>query len=604
MPLNLPILPAFFAVVFTAYWTLRRRENQRDLLAGAGRLVRGRRLPAFAVALLCAPLLATGQTLPTHYRVTNNVSYVAGGQSRQWMDLYHVPSNATPTPVVVWIHGGGWNSGNEANPRALALTNFNIAVAAITHRFTTNAPASGYPVSLPHPAQIQDVKSAIRWLRANAAQFNIDPNRIGIWGFSSGGHLSALTGTTGHTNLFDVGENLGQSGRVQAVVDMSGPTDLLQSPTTVPGFDYDLWLLGDQASNNPPTLASANPISFVRPDAPPFRLVHGEVDPNVNILSGQLLHTALTNAGVSSTFIRLSGVGHTIPANQDAPAAQWLSEMLNGLTNTPLVVSNHSFEFPVIADGAFSTLAAPPGWQVYGSNINFGGRTIGVLRPATTTLYVEPVPDGNNVGVIFLMDNQSNQANFAGIEAGMRQTLAATLQTLRQYTLTVDVGNIGNDVNAPFLFGGFPNYRIDLLAGTNVIASDFNTLLPGEGRFLTSTTTVVIAANHPQAGQALGIRLVNMNNAPGIEVNWDNVRLSYGPLIAPSLELARATNNLQLTWPLWAANYVLESAPALATPPLWTLVTNSPATNGLLRTLVVPGAQNEGYFRLRRTNAP
>jgi len=563
-----------------------------------------KRILGLAVPLLCAPLLAPAQTLPAHYRVTNNVPYVTGGQSRQWMDLYFVPSNATPTPVVVWIHGGGWNSGNESNPRALALTNFNIAVAAITHRFTTNAPASGYPTNLPHPAQIQDVKSAIRWLRANAAQFNLDPNRIGMWGFSSGGHLSALTGTSGHTNLFDVGEHLGQSSRVQAVVDMSGPTDLLQSPTTVPGFDYDLWLLGDQASNNPPTLATVNPINFVRPDAPPFRIVHGEVDPNVNILSSQLLHTALTNAGVSSLFIRLPGVGHNIPANQDAPAALWLSEMLNGITNTPLVVSNHSFEFPVIADGAFSTVAAPPGWQVYGNNINFGNRTIGVLRPATTTLYVEPVPDGNNVGVIFLMDNQANQTNFASIEAGMRQTLAATLQPLRQYTLTVEVGNIGNDTNAPFLFGGFPNYRIDLLAGANVIASDFNTLLPGEGRFLTSTTTIAIAAVHPQAGQALGIRLVNLNNAPGIEVNWDNVRLSYGPLIAPPLEIAPAANNFQLTWPLWAANYVLESAPAMVTPTVWSPVTNPPTTNGALRTLIVPGATNEGYFRLRLTNAP
>jgi acetyl esterase/lipase len=558
----------------------------------------------FAAALLFAPLIAPAQTLPPHYRATNNVPYVTGGQSRQWMDLYYVPSNATPTPVVVWIHGGGWNSGNEANPRALALTNFNIAVAAITHRFTTNAPVSGYPTNLPHPAQIQDVKSAIRWLRANAVQFNLDPDRIGMWGFSSGGHLSALTGTTGHTNIFDVGEHLGQSSRVQAVVDMSGPTDLLQSPTTVPGFDYDLWLLGDQASNNPPTLATVNPINFIRPDATPFRIVHGEVDPNVNILSSELLHTALTNAGVSSTFIRLPGVGHTIPANQDGPAALWLSEMLNGITNTPLVVSNHSFEFPVIAADTFATASPPPGWQVYGSNLNFGGRTIGVLHRATTTLYIEPTPHGSNVGVIFLLDNQANQTNFANMEAGMRQTLAATLQTLRQYTLTVEVGNIGNDVNAPFLFGGFPNYRIDLLAGSNVIASDLNTLLPGEGRFLTSTVTVSIPAVHPNLGQQLGIRLVNLNNAPGIEVNFDNVRLSYGPLIPPLLDITRAANDFQLAWPLWAGNYALESATALAMPTLWSAVTNPPTTNGALRTVFVSGATNQGYFRLRLTNAP
>ena len=159
--------------------------------------------------LLLAACSAGAQTLPAHYRVTNNLPYVTGGLSRQWMDLYYVPSNAAPTPVVVWVHGGGWASDNENNPRALALTNHNIAVAAISYRYTTNPPPSPYAASLPHPAQIQDVKSALRWLRANAAQFNLDTNRIGMWGFSSGGHLSALTGTTGHTNLFDVGEHLG-----------------------------------------------------------------------------------------------------------------------------------------------------------------------------------------------------------------------------------------------------------------------------------------------------------------------------------------------------------------------------------------------------------
>lgn len=140
---------------------------------------------------------AAAQSLPAHYRVTNNVPYVTGGLSRQWMDLYYVPSNAAPTPVVVWIHGGGWASDNENNPRALALTNHNIAVAAISYRYTTNPPPSPYPLNQPHPAQIQDVKSALRWLRANAALFNLDTNRTGIWGFSSGGHLSALTGASG-----------------------------------------------------------------------------------------------------------------------------------------------------------------------------------------------------------------------------------------------------------------------------------------------------------------------------------------------------------------------------------------------------------------------
>jgi acetyl esterase/lipase len=547
---------------------------------------------------LMGPIVAYAQTLPAHYRVTNNLPYVTGGLSRQWMDLYYVPSNATPTPVVVWVHGGGWASDNENNPRALALTNHNIAVAAISYRYTTNPPPSPYPLNVPHPAQIHDVKSAIRWLRANAAAFNLDTNRVGMWGFSAGGHLSALTGASGHTNVFDVGEHLGQSSRVQAVVDMTGPTDFLQVPTTVPGFDYDRWLLGDWATNNPPTLATANPINFVRGDAPPFRIVHGEADPNVNILASQLLHTALTNAGVSSTFVRLPGVGHTIPASQDAPAAQWLADTFNSSSNFSLTISNHSFEFPAIPADSFNVASAPPGWVSYGS-INNNNRSVGVLDPAGSTLYAGPVPHGENVGVTFLMDNPQNQTFFANSEAGIRQTLAATLQTKRRYTLRVEVGNIANDVNAPFAFAGFPNYRIDLMAGTNVLASDNNTLLPGEGLFHTSTVAVNIAASNPFGGQQLGVRLVNLNSAPGIEVNWDNVRLAHGPIPSPTLTVTRTNHALQLSWPASANAFLLQTATNLAPPVNW-----QPAglavvqSNGQFRATAPTNAGGR-YFRLQ-----
>ncbi len=542
---------------------------------------------------------AFSQTLPPHYRVTNNMPYVTGGLSRQWMDLYYLPTNSAPTPVVVWVHGGGWASENENNPRALALTNFNLAVASISYRYTTNPPPSPYPRSLPHPAQIQDVKSAVRWLRANAAQFNLDPNRIGSWGFSSGGHLSALMGATGHTNLFDVGEHLDQSSRVQAVVDMTGPTDLLQVPTAVPGFDFDLWLLGDYATNRPPTLATVNPIHFIRRDAPPFRIIHGEVDPNVNILASQLLHTALTTAAVPAMFLRLPGVGHTIPANQDIPAAQWLADVLARPGRTSITVSNHSFEFPAMAAGTFSVNPVPPGWQLYG-NINFNNRSVGVLHPATTTLYAEPPPEGRNVGVTFLMDNPANQTNYAGLEAGLRQVLPATLRPRRQYTLRVDVGNIANDANAPFAFAGFPNYRVDLFAGTNVLASDNNSLLPGEGRFLTSIVSTNIGAVHPLLGQQLGIRLVNLNSAPGIEVNWDNVRLESSPPVPPEISVSfdASSGNLRLSWADAGEFFHVQETSSLADPVSWRVLDQLPELHDGAWLLSIPAPTSSRFFRL------
>lgn len=266
-----------------------------------------------------------------------------------------------------------------------------------------------------------------------------------------------------------------------------------------------------------------------------------------------------------------------------------------------LVISNHSFEFPAIPAGSFSTVAAPPGWVVYGNGINFGNRTIGVLRPVTTTLYAEPVPLGQNVGVIFLMDNPANQTFFAGIEAGMRQTLADTLQTGRRYTLRVYVGNIANDVNAPFQFAGFPNYRIDLLAGTNVLASDLNTLLPGEGRFLSSTVSVAVAASHPFAGQPLGIRLVNLNSSPGIEVNWDNVRLDSAPLPALALEHEVLLGRIRLSWPNSAASiFFIETTTNLAAPIAWVPLPGAPPVlNAGVWSLSIPTPAAPRFFRLQ-----
>ncbi len=234
---------------------------------------------------------------------------------------------------------------------------------------------------------------------------------------------------------------------------------------------------------------------------------------------------------------------------------------VGGAHAVPVPVTNHSFELPVTGPGTFVTNAPPPGWAAYGDSLDFFERTIGVLNPNGTTLYVEAVPDGNNVGVTFLTPQMDD-------EAGLQQTLAATLQTLTQYTLTVEVGNLANDVT-PYDFDGFPGYRIDLLAGTTVLASDDDTLLPGEGRFLTSTVQFSTGATHPNAGQALTIRLVNLDAAPGIEVNFDDVRLDATalgtcPALPPvgckaataskgTLALARkpgdpAKNSLQWTW--------------------------------------------------------
>lgn len=192
----------------------------------------------------------------------------------------------------------------------------------------------------------------------------------------------------------------------------------------------------------------------------------------------------------------------------------------------PITVVNHSFELPVTAPANFQggTNFGPNGWSVYNTGPTYSQRFFGVWNPATTNSYINGAPDGANIGVVFLQDSLNR-------EAGLLQNLAASLLANTAYTLTVEVGNFAPDPG-PFNFTGFPGYRVDLLAGGAVIASDNNSLTLGEGVFATSTVSFATGAIHANLGQQLAIRLVNLNlpgpiGNPnnGIEVNFDNVRL-------------------------------------------------------------------------------
>jgi hypothetical protein len=204
----------------------------------------------------------------------------------------------------------------------------------------------------------------------------------------------------------------------------------------------------------------------------------------------------------------------------------------------PIPVANPSFEAAVLAPGTFSTTSAPPGWVTFGA-IDFGWRVIGVLNPNSTTLYADPVPDGSNVGVVFL------GPSFGGSPAGLQQVLATNLQPRTRYILSVDVGNIANDPNPPhssFNFAGFPGYRIELRAGTNLIAAAENAVLPGEGRFVASAITGVTSSVSAGLGQPLAIRLINLDQAGGIEVNFDRVQLDAVALPRPEVATLLDTN--------------------------------------------------------------
>jgi acetyl esterase/lipase len=240
--------------------------------------------------------------------VYRDLPYVSGGHERQKLDLY-LPKAKEKLPLIIRIHGGAWLAGSKDMEGPQDYVSDGFVVASINYRLSQHAI---------FPAQIQDCKAAVRYLRANAQKYNLDPNRFGVWGPSAGGHLAALLGTTGDINEFDVGENLSVSSRVQAVVDYFGPTDFLQMEAhRLPnGMHHNMpdspesKLIGGSIADHPEKVAKANPITYITKDAPPFLIVHGDADPLVPHHQSEILEAALKKAGVPVTFYTVKGGGH------------------------------------------------------------------------------------------------------------------------------------------------------------------------------------------------------------------------------------------------------------------------------------------------------
>lgn len=248
-----------------------------------------------------------------HTTVYRDLAYVPNGHERQKLDLY-VPAGDGPFPLIVWIHGGAFRMGDKAsadrdNAAPLDYLAGGYAVASLNYRLSQHAL---------FPAQIEDCKAAVRWLRAHAADYKLDPHRFAAWGPSAGGYLAAILGVTGHVAEFDAGEHHGVSSRVQCVVDYFGPTDFLQMDAQrLPGgMAHDApdspesELVGGAIQENKAAVARANPITYVTADAPPFLIVHGDADPLAPYGQSVLLAEALRKAGAPVTFYTVNGAGH------------------------------------------------------------------------------------------------------------------------------------------------------------------------------------------------------------------------------------------------------------------------------------------------------
>lgn len=220
------------------------------------------------------------------------------------LDMFYPTNQSKPVPVVVWVHGGGWKGGTKDRCPAAWLAEHGYAVASIDYRLLDQAQ---------WPAQINDCRTAIRWLRANAKEFQLDADHIGAWGGSAGGHLAALLGT------LDPPTDEKLPSRVQAVCDWYGPSDLLTMPPNVVGNGRTVEdvaksngarLLGGPVRDLPDLAKQASALYQVSVDDPPFLIIHGSKDPSVPLEQSRKLHEKLTEAGVSSTFRIVDGAGH------------------------------------------------------------------------------------------------------------------------------------------------------------------------------------------------------------------------------------------------------------------------------------------------------
>ena len=246
--------------------------------------------------------------LPDGAIVHRDLAYVVNGHERQKLDLY-LPKDGTRLPLIISIHGGAFKAGSKEQAAPVAFLRQGYAIASINYRLSQHAK---------FPAQIEDCKAAVRWLRAHAAEYRLDPTRFAAMGSSAGGHLAAMLGTTGDVKEFDVGANLDRSSRVQAVVDNFGPTDFLQMDAhRLPnGMVHDTpdspesELIGGAIQENKAKTPRANPITYITPGDPPFLIVHGDQDPLVPHHQSDLLQAALKKAGVPVTFYTVKGAGH------------------------------------------------------------------------------------------------------------------------------------------------------------------------------------------------------------------------------------------------------------------------------------------------------
>ena len=271
-----------------------------------------------ALCLLCVllsgcQLFAQPPATPQPGTSEPNVVYGVAEGENLVMDIYRCPTPG-PHPALMMIHGGGWAAGDKAGDRDGAVnlsTKAGIVCFSINYRL---APKFKYP------AQVLDCARAVRWVRAHAAEYDVDPARIGAWGGSAGGHLSLMLGVIKPDEFQTPDDpNKALSAKVRCVVDLFGPSDLTRPmeewPPAAPPIAYNF--MASKPNEAPEKWAEASPITHVTKDASPTLLIHGEKDELVPLQQSELMKAALDKVGVDNELVVVKNAGHGFKGADD-----------------------------------------------------------------------------------------------------------------------------------------------------------------------------------------------------------------------------------------------------------------------------------------------
>lgn len=238
----------------------------------------------------------------------DGIQFAEVGGEGLLLDLY-MPNDASEPPLLVWVHGGGWARGARSPVSTVAFVNDGYAMASVDYRLSGTAP---------FPAQIHDIKAAIRFLRARAGEYGYDAARIGILGVSAGGHLAALAGVTNGDAALEgeVGRHLDESSDVAAVVSYFGASNLTSILEQSTPFGLNIRtpalesLLGGPPDERVDLARQASPVFHVDAADPPLLLLHGDQDPQMPINQSHELHGAYKAQGLTAHFEVVHGAEH------------------------------------------------------------------------------------------------------------------------------------------------------------------------------------------------------------------------------------------------------------------------------------------------------